>query len=93
MIFPGVYDENPICSPSLSAVKKFKNNESPAKALPSPFKRPPPVLVSILIPEVINAIAPLSSFIVSPCCNVHITIGNEPPAISYSISNHLFYII
>ena len=93
MIFPGVHDENPICSPSDSAVKKFKNMVSPDNALPSPFNKPPPVLVSIFMPDVMNAIAPVSFFITSPFCNVHITIGKEPPFISYSILNHLKYLL
>ena len=91
MIFPGVQDENPICWLSDCAVKKLKNNVSPDSALPSPFKSPPSVFVSISISEVIKAIAPVSFFIVSPFCNVHITIGNAPPRISYSILYHLFF--
>ena len=93
MIFLEVHAENSIYSPSDSAVKKFKNKVSPANALPNPFNNPPPVLVSIFMPDVIYAIAPVSFFIVSPFCNVQITIGKEPPCILYSILNHINYFI
>ena len=48
-----------VCDIEIEKLKKFKNNVSPDNALPSPFNRPPPVLVSIFMPDVINAIAPV----------------------------------